>query len=392
MPMNPTGPPTDTAAPVASDALTNATRCARTTSRPRVLGGVGAEAEQVQRTRQPGERGERHDDERQRRDQRAVAADVEIAHQPAQDPERLGEVREVLHEQDQRREERVHRHAGQQQRVGRQAVMPGGRQEVDDGDGEQRAGEAGQRRDRHAEPLQRRREGDGQHRAERRAGGDAERERRRERIAEQALEDDAGGSEGRADQRAGERSRQPGDEEDLRVRIVGERDRPVERAPQADRRRADERRGDERRAAAARRRSARAGDPAADRLHAGCVPTAGRCGTTSEAGRAVTDHVDVDVVERADRARGVRTSSVGPGREHAAVLHHHQRAAEPRRERQIVRRDDDGQSAIAVERVEQRGDAELVLRDRAPRSARRGAGSSRGAERRPSEICASAPR
>ena len=43
-------------------------------------------------------------------------------------------------------------------------------------------------------------------------------------------------------QRAGERARQPRDEEDLRVDVVGERDRRVEGAAQADRRRADERR------------------------------------------------------------------------------------------------------------------------------------------------------
>ena len=42
-------------------------------------------------------------------------------------------------------------------------------------------------------------------------------------------------------QRARERARQPRDEEDLRVHVVGERDREVEDAPQVDRRRADER-------------------------------------------------------------------------------------------------------------------------------------------------------
>ena len=36
MPTNPTGPPSETAAPVASDALRNAQRCARTTSTPRL--------------------------------------------------------------------------------------------------------------------------------------------------------------------------------------------------------------------------------------------------------------------------------------------------------------------------------------------------------------------
>ena len=228
MPMKPTGPPTDTAAPVASEALTNATRCARTTSRPRDSAASVPRLSRLSGRASHANAANDDENERQGRDERGVAADVEVAHQPAQDPERLGEVREVLHEQDQRGEERVHRHARQQQRVGRQAVMPRGREEVDDGDGQQRAGEAGKGRDRHAEPLAARRERDGQHRAERRAGGDAERERRGERVAQQALEHDAGGSEGRADQRAGERSRQPGDEEDLRVGIVGERDRPVE--------------------------------------------------------------------------------------------------------------------------------------------------------------------
>ena len=74
---------------------------------------------------------------------RLIAADVEVAHQPAQRPVGLRKVGEVLHEQDQRREERVHRDAGEQQHVGRQPAVPGARQRVDDGDGSKRADEAG---------------------------------------------------------------------------------------------------------------------------------------------------------------------------------------------------------------------------------------------------------
>ena len=81
--------------------------------------------------------------ERQRRDERLIRADVEVAHQPAQRAIGVGEIGEVLHEQDQRREERVHRHAGEQQRVGRQAAVPRPRQRVDDRDRAERAGEAG---------------------------------------------------------------------------------------------------------------------------------------------------------------------------------------------------------------------------------------------------------
>ena len=55
MPMKPTGPPIETAAPVASEALKNARRCAPSTVEAARFGAVGAEAEQVQRPRQPGE-------------------------------------------------------------------------------------------------------------------------------------------------------------------------------------------------------------------------------------------------------------------------------------------------------------------------------------------------
>ena len=77
---------------------------------------------------------------------------------------------------------------------------------------------------------------------ERRARRDAQRERRGQRVPQHRLEDDARGGERRADERAGQHARQPRDEEDLRVDVVGERDRAIEGARQADGRAADERR------------------------------------------------------------------------------------------------------------------------------------------------------
>ena len=85
-------------------------------------------------------------------------------------------------------------------------------------------------------------ERDRQHRAERRAGRDAERVWRRQRVAQQRLKDHAGQRERRADQRGREHAGQPRDEEDLRVDVVGERDRSVEHPCQRDGRAADERR------------------------------------------------------------------------------------------------------------------------------------------------------
>ena len=71
MPMKPIGPPSDTAAPVASEALKNARRCALVTVEAARFGAVGAEAQQVQRARQPGEDRERDEQQRQRRDDAA---------------------------------------------------------------------------------------------------------------------------------------------------------------------------------------------------------------------------------------------------------------------------------------------------------------------------------
>ena len=160
-------------------------------------------------------------------------------------------------------------------------------------------------------------EGDRQHRAERRAARHAERVGRRERIAQQRLEDDAGERERAADQRRREDARQPGDEEDLRVDVVGERDRPIEHARQRDRRAADERR--QRRAAASSSR-AEAGDVATIRRpRYGCTS-----GTRADrrdrqvAGARVKLDVGVDAVERA-HVRGREHVRRRTLRQHAAV-------------------------------------------------------------------------
>ena len=174
--------------------------------------------------------------------ERPVAADVEIADEPAQHAIGLGEVRQVLHEEDQRREERVQRDAGEQQHVRREAALPRAGQRIDDRDRAERSGKAGDRHRGHAAPLERPSERDRQHRAERRAGRDAKRERRGEGIAQQSLEDDTRRRQRCADQRACERARHPRDEEDLRVDVVAERDRRIERPAQTDRSRAGERR------------------------------------------------------------------------------------------------------------------------------------------------------
>ena len=88
----------------------------------------------------------------------------------------------------------------------------------------------------------------------------------RAHVSEMYRTDDRG-RQRRTDERARERSRQPGDEEDLRVRVVGDRDRQVERALQADLRRPDERRRDERRQKQPAIEKHGAGKTAADRLH-----------------------------------------------------------------------------------------------------------------------------
>ena len=191
MPTKPIGPPSDTAAPVASDALKNASaaraRRRRRGRRPRPRRG-----QQVERARQHGEDRERGDEQRQRRHERAVAADVEIAHQPAHRAERLREVGQVLDEENQRREERVQRDARQQQHVGRETAAAAPRP-------------ASRRwRSPRATPTKLaigtdetpsapsvEAERDRQHRAQRGARRDAQRERRGQRVAEQRLQHDA---------------------------------------------------------------------------------------------------------------------------------------------------------------------------------------------------------
>ena len=248
IPMKPIGPPSETAAPVASDALKKASRCARdhvdaargrrcrvpALSRLSARGShakiANAAAEQAGAPTRIG----------------LIAADVEIAHQPAQRAERLGEVRKVLNEQNERREERVQRDAGEQEHVSREPRCRAYAKRVHDGDRAERAREARDgtavRPPKPSVQLER----DRQHRAERGARRDAERERRRERIPEQRLKDDARRRERRTDERAGERPRQPRDEEDLRVDVLGQRDRSIQHAPEVDGRGPHKRRGDDR--------------------------------------------------------------------------------------------------------------------------------------------------
>ena len=91
MPTKPIGPPTATAAPVASEALRNARRWVFSTSMPRVAA-LSA----------PRENG-------------VVTADVEVAHNPAHRLEGLHWVSDVLDEQDDRRKQRVEGNSGKQE-------------------------------------------------------------------------------------------------------------------------------------------------------------------------------------------------------------------------------------------------------------------------------------
>ena len=240
MPTKPMGPPTETAAPVASEAAKNATRCARTTLTPRVpaasalmLSRFSGRASQANPAKATSTSGSAASD-------RAVAGDVEIAHEPPQGAKRLREVAEVLHEQNERREERVERDAREQQHRRRHPAMlrrwPARRRRARRG--ARRAGSPSATPPT-AQPAPNVMAiiapSDG-------AGRDAERVRRGQRVAEQSLEHDAGGGERAADERGRQRARQPRDEEDLRVHVVGERHRSAEHAAELDRRRSDERR------------------------------------------------------------------------------------------------------------------------------------------------------
>ena len=106
MPTNDTGPASDTAAPVASDALTSAIRSVRSTSTPRAAADSLPTLMQIEHARQRREARPRDRHRHQRRDDGRVGGDVERSHQPAHVAERLGEVRQVLHERDHRRQQR----------------------------------------------------------------------------------------------------------------------------------------------------------------------------------------------------------------------------------------------------------------------------------------------
>ena len=123
--------------------------------------------------------------------------------------------RRKLHKKNQRREERVERHAGQQQDVGRQALAPGAREPIDDGDRAKRSRKAGDRHRRKARDPGRQVQRQRQHGAQCGARGHAKRERRGERVSQQRLKDDARGGERRSDHGAREHAGQPCDKEDL---------------------------------------------------------------------------------------------------------------------------------------------------------------------------------
>ncbi len=173
--------------------------------------------------------------------ERGIAADVEVAHQPAHGAERLREIRQELHEENQSGEERVQRDAREQQHVGRETSMTRMRQPVHNCHGTERPGKAGHGHRRKTGDPGRPVQGNRQHRAERRSRRNAEGKRRRERIPEQRLQDDARGRERRPDQCGGQHARQARHEEYLRVGIVCERNGPVEHAPETDRCRTHER-------------------------------------------------------------------------------------------------------------------------------------------------------
>ena len=152
-----------------------------------------------------------------------------------------------------------------------------------------------------------------------------------------------------ADQRRGEHARQPRHEEDLRVDVVGPRHRPVERAPQADRRAADSGAATRHERATPPKSSTRRQQPPArpPSSIAAAMPAASSGTTSSWPPRCVHD-LGLDVVERAHVA-GVSTSAVRPAastRPSAAAPASRQI---PRREREVVRRDHDRDAALGVE-------------------------------------------
>ena len=114
------------------------------------------------------------------------------------------------------------RHPRQQEHHRRRAAPPRRGEPYHNRQGAERAQKAGQRNGGDPEHREIDVKRDGQHRAERRAGRDAQRVGRRQRVAEQRLKDDAGQGEAAPDQRRREHARQARHEEDLRVDVVGE--------------------------------------------------------------------------------------------------------------------------------------------------------------------------
>ena len=253
MPTNETGPASDTAAPVASDALTSATRSVRSTLTPR------AAADSLPTLMRSSTRGSVANPAH------AIAIGTSAAtigekDATSSDPISQRTLRNVSVKSARyctkamtADSSSVQRHAAEQQHDRGRSAPSGRRQAVDDRQRADRPGEARQRHGRDAEQREIEVEGDRHHRAERRARGDAQRVGRRQRVPQQRLEHDAGERERAADERRGQHARQPRDEENLRVDVVGVRDRPVEHRGQADARAADERREEAGAGGAARR-------------------------------------------------------------------------------------------------------------------------------------------
>ena len=201
-----------------------------------------AEADEIEHARQRGNRGKRRRHRDERDDDVGVAADVERSHHPPHAPEHVRVVSDHLDETVQRSEKRAERDAREQQHGARRAAAPCDRHQVYDAQRARRSGEACHRQRRHTEQRRVEVKRDHDDGAESRAARDAERVRRCQRIAQQCLKDHAGDGEASADEHRRQDARKARDEEHLRVDVVRERNRAVERARQADGRCPDERR------------------------------------------------------------------------------------------------------------------------------------------------------
>ena len=112
---------------------------------PARAGGFVAEAQEVQRTREPGETAEGDGDER-RRATTGLPGDVEVAHEPAERAERLWKSLMYCTTGSARRRRRS-AYAREEHHRRRHSAMPHAGQRVDNGDGQRRAEET---RRRHA--------------------------------------------------------------------------------------------------------------------------------------------------------------------------------------------------------------------------------------------------